>query len=132
MSEKRLGANQFDVNALAGATFAVGAEDGSDTINVTIQLTDHNGDDMAVACAADLYLSSDDAGQAVPAAHSTSPAIGTDGLLQVMVTDLSWLGTFEADGDMDIDFLDTGTGTVYLNLVKPDGDIITSGAITHA
>ncbi len=132
MTQKRLGANQFDVNAVAGVTFTIGAESGGTKINVGLQLTDTNGVDVAVACSLKLYLSDDAAGQTGGSAHSTSPAILVDGLLQVLITDVCWLGTFEADGDMSIDFVDSGAQTVYLNVVLPDGRIVTSDAITHA
>jgi hypothetical protein len=36
------------------------------------------------------------------------------------------------DGDIDVTITDTGTPTMYLNLVLPDGSIATSGAITFA
>jgi hypothetical protein len=38
----------------------------------------------------------------------------------------------EADGDIDVNILDTGTPTFYLILVMPDGSRVASGAITFA
>jgi len=131
MVAKRIGANQFDVNEVAGVTMTVGTE-ATNVINVVCQLTDTNGDDVAVGCALLAYLSDDAAGATAGTAHSTSPAIGTDGLINILLTDLAWLVTFEDDGDADLDFTDSGAQTVYLNFVLPSGLVVHSGAITHA
>tara|TARA_Y100000310_G_scaffold55920_1_gene51266 strand:- start:14398 stop:14796 length:399 start_codon:yes stop_codon:yes gene_type:complete len=131
MVTKRIGANQFDVNEVAGVTMTVGAE-AANVINVACQLTDTNGDDVAVGCALLAYLSVAADGSNAGSAHSSSPAIGTDGVINILLTDLAWLVTFEDDGDADLDFTETGTLTNYLNFVLPSGLVVHSGAITHA
>ena len=115
-----------------GATITVGAEDGSSVINVAIQLTDFLGGDLATRASIFAWLTDDAAGQTVGTAHSSSPAIGTDGFMQVLITDLTWILTCETDGDIDIDFTDSGSQTIYLNLLMPNGTTVTSDAITHA
>lgn len=120
------------VGELYSATMTVGAEDGSSVINVAIQLTDFFGDDLATVAACHAYLSDNADGSTIGSAHSTSPAIGSDGLALVLVTDLVWLLVSEADGDIDIDFTDSGAQTVYLVLVMPNGTLVISDAITHA
>ena len=113
------------------ASFTIGAE-AANVINVAVQLKDGNSEVVEAVCLK-AYLSSDTAGQVViPTAHSSSPAIGTDGLLIPILTDKAFLVTSEADGDIDIDFTETGALTVYLVLIMPDGSLEISGAITHA
>jgi len=118
-------------NTVGGAVMTVNAE-AANVINVGIQLNDADGNAMAQAASVVAYLSADAAGQTIATAHSSSPAIGTDGLLQALVTDLTFLLTSEADGDIDIDFTETGALTVYLCIVLPDGSLSISDAITHA
>lgn len=115
---------------LYGATITVGADSGT-VVNVAIQLTDFRGSDLATRACLFAYLSDDANGDTVGTAHSTSPAIGSDGLLQVVVTDLSFFLTCESDGDIDIDFTDSAGQTIYLVLVMPDGRLVVSDAIVH-
>ncbi len=116
---------------LYGATFTIATED-SNVVNVSIQLTDFRGASLATRAGMFAYLSDDANGDSVGTAHSTSPGIGTDGLLAVVVTDLSFYLVSESTGIIDIDFTDSGTQTIYLILVMPDGRLVASGAITHA
>ena len=129
MSKSKIGATLL--SSVDSITFTVGAE-AANTINVALQLVDADSADAAVALNLPWYLSADAAGQTIGSAHSSAPAIGTDGLLVTELASLSGRLTFEADGDADIDFLDTGTGTVYLCVVLPTGELAISGAITHA
>ena len=116
---------------LGDPTFTIGAES-ANVINVAVQFVDELGNDVDQAVNAYLSLHDDAAGQTAGTAHSTSPAIGSDGLLAVLVTDLAWMATSEADGDLDINFTDDGAQTVYLKVVLPDGRQVMSDAITHA
>lgn len=120
-----------------GATIVVGAEVAhpTHTINVTIQLTDYLGADVAVANNLFMYLSDDAAGQTLITSVLTADAvIGTDGtIVQVETAKKAWRVTSEADGDIDLTFAKTdGAATAYLNVVLPDGKIVTSGAITFS
>ena len=118
-------------NQVASAVMVVGSETGS-TINVTVQFKDAAGVDMATPVSVAWYLASDTLGlDFVAASHSTAPAIGTDGSISNQEAGISGRLVSEADGDADIDFVDTGTGTVYLVLVMPNGTLQISGAITH-
>jgi len=113
------------------ATITVGTEAGS-TINVVVQLTDFLGQDLATVACVYAYMSDDTGGQSlVGTVNTTSPAIGTDGVLHTVVTDKSFFLTCETDGDIDIDFVTTETTTHYLCLVMPDGRLVISDAITH-
>lgn len=122
-----------NINAVADVNFTVGAE-AANVINVVCQAVDADGNDVDEQVALPYYLSADGNGDSIGTVHSTVPAIGTDGLLVPSGGDsgLTGLAVFETDGDLDIDFEDTGTGTVHLCFVLPTGDVAISGAITHA
>lgn len=129
----RVGAHE--IFAVHDVTFTVGDE-ATNVINVAAQCVDSEGNAIAESVALQYYLSDNADGSTLTSnsAHSSAPAIGTDGLLLPSGNDSQVSGTVvsEADGDFDIDFTDTGTGTVYLVVVLPDGSLAVSGAITHA
>lgn len=124
--------NQSDGDFPAGVTFTIGAE-GSDAINVAMQFTDHDGDDMAVPCQALVYTSSDSAGQALRNPPATDTTVGTDGTILVTHgTRNVKLCVSEADGDLDLTITDaSGAQTYYLNVCF-GGRIFTSSVITFA
>lgn len=136
------GTERFQINESSGpvvagkpeaAVFTVGAETGGNTINVGIQLNDGNGDAIAQRACVHAYLSDDANGDSVAAtAPATSVAIGTDGVLTDIVAKKSWMLVSEADGDIDIDIVETGGDTWYLVVVLPDGTLTVSDAITFA
>lgn len=116
---------------LASATFVVGAE-ASNAITVTVQLTDTYGVDLAYKAVVNYYISSDTAGDTV-GGDVGDVDILTDGTIIAEYTqDIKGLVRSEADGDIDFNFQSTGTSTVYLNLVMPNGSTVQSGAITFA
>lgn len=100
----------------------------SDTINVAIQF--NQGDEstaVAEAIAFQLYLSTDAAGQAVDAAPSGGFAVGTDGTIIAEITaDVYAQCITEADGDFDINIVDTASASTYVNVILPSGQIIHS------
>lgn len=115
-------------------TIVVGAENtGAGTINVTIQLKDSAGADLAVRGSVYAYLSDDANGDSIA---GTAPdggwAIGTDGVLHPMIAGKAARLVSEADGDIDVTITESGAGTWYLILVMPDGKLVASGAITFA
>ena len=118
---------------LAGATFSIGSEAG-DAIIVSIQLKDAFNRDLTHRAAVHAFLSTDSNGDN----HSTaggSLAItsGTDGHIVETSTDNGFLLVSEADGDIDVTITDsTGAVTHYLFLVMPNGNLVSSGAITFA
>ena len=118
--------------AVAGATFTIGAE-AANVINVGIQLTDANDDDVAVRSTLYAYLSDDANGDSIVAtAPDGGVAIGTDGLADPVTANKSFMLTSESDGDIDINITEAGTKTAYLVLVLPNGKRVVSDAITHA
>ncbi len=129
-------ATAAEINKIDGAPFdatiTVGAETGGNTINVGIQLKDANGADLAVRGSVPFYLSADANGDGIATAPSGGIAIGTDGFMIEWAANLSGLLVSEADGDIDINFIEAAGLTVYLILVLPNGKLKASGAITFA
>lgn len=130
-------ASAAELNALDAAPldidFVIGAE-GSNIINVGIQLNDAAGVALATRASLFAYLSDDANGDSIVA---TAPdggwAIGTDGLLIPVVTNKAAQLTSEADGDIDINITHAaGAKTVYLIIVLPNGKLVASTAITFA
>ena len=119
---------------IGGVAFVIGAE-GSNIINVGIQLNDSEGDALAVIGNVFAFLSDASTGIGISAAAPDgSVAIGTDGaIILEHVTDLAWDLQSEADGDIDLDINDvTGTPTWHLVVVLPSGLAVVSAAITFA
>jgi hypothetical protein len=79
------------------------------------------------------YLSTDAAGQTLASAPSGGIAIGTDGTILVEeVANVVLSAVTEADGSIDFDLTEASTGTWYLNVILPNGKVVTSDAITFA
>jgi len=115
------------------AAFVVGTEAG-DVINVAIQLQDAEGNDMAVKTGVKFYLSSAADANDLEGTGPDTLAIGTDGVLIKDGGDSVVAGVLvsEDDGDIDLDIGKAGADTYYLNLILPNGKIVTSGEITFA
>ena len=116
----------------ANCSFTVGAE-AANVINVAVQVQDEEGNDVSGRYAIELLLLDDADGDAFNTDNYTTIAIGTDGALVEIVADKVLRVITESDGDVDIDItLASGAATSYLAMVKPDGTLAVSGAITHA
>ena len=119
-----------EVGCAYDATITVGTE-ASNVINVTIQLKDYAGNDLAVANSIVAYLSSTATGlDRATTTVTTETAIGTDGSLGILLAKSMYLLISEADGDIDLNFTDTGTNSFYLVLVMPNGKLKVSAVIT--
>jgi hypothetical protein len=122
----------FDAPPNMGATITVGAES-ANARAITIQLTDGDGVDLAHRAAVLIAVLLDANGDAfVATGGSTGIAIGTDGALLAIVAKKLFLAISEADGDIDLTWTDTGTEAAYLCVIRPDGRIIASAALTNA
>lgn len=115
------------------ATFTIGAEVG-DTINVAAQLKDARGNAVAEVVGCKAYLSGAATGIGLGTATTSAIAIGTNGtLLDITTTGKVFDVVTDASGRFDVNIIQTAAPvTVYLVIVKPDGGIIVSGAITFA
>lgn len=112
--------------------FTIGAE-AANVINVSVQLKDGIGANMAKRSSLRFYLA-DDANGDTPSSSAPDGgiAIGTNGALIENNADLNGSVISEADGTFDIDLTHSGVATWYLVLVKPDGTLAVSDAITFA
>ena len=123
---------QSNRNLQIAAKFTISAE-AANAIAVAVQLYDRqNGNEVSERVGMAWYLASNANGDAIASAPSGGIAIGTDGLLLEWTNNVSGFVVSEADGDIDVVITDTGTPTVYLVLVAPDGKLYVSGAITFA
>ena len=129
MHGTRLGSQCVD------ATITVSAE-GATTANtrdITIQLLKADGTDVDEATAVKVHMFADAAMAAfVTTGGSTGIDVGTDGALLDVVAKKSFIAISETDGDIDLEWLDTGTEAAYLGLELPNGRIIISDALTNA
>lgn len=126
--------HQNEHNALASrvanAEITVAAED-SDSITVSIQLVDGNGDDLAEVGYVSCILSDAATGIGLCVTAPDTVAAGTDGeILLEHVANKYFTVQSEADGDIDIAIGENGADTWYLAVILPDGTHVVSGAIT--
>ena len=113
-------------NAVNLVDFTIGAE-AANIINVALQFKDSRGNECAERVSVLAYISDDAEGDDVTASAPTTVAIGTDGLAIALVAGKTFLLTSEVDGDLDLNLTYAGgAATWYLNIVMPDGSIITA------
>jgi len=115
------------------ATISVGLE-ATDIINVEVQLVYRgSGADIDHVEACHVYLSDDSAGgDLISTAPSGGWAIGTKGVLISQITNKMALVMCAADGIFDIDIEESGTKTLYMVVIAPDGNVYVSSAIIFA
>ncbi|MFA5751112.1 MAG: hypothetical protein WC898_02370 [Candidatus Paceibacterota bacterium] len=131
-----LTATTDEIDTLAGsvqdAEFTVGVE-GTNAINVAIQLEDIAGDPIAARASVQAYLSADANGDSViTTAPDGNVVIGTDGLCMHLIENKLFQLTSEVDGDIDLTITESGAATYYLVVVLPNGKLKVSAAITFA
>ena len=128
--------NEIDITQpCVDATIAVSAE-GATTANtrdITIQLLDADGNDIDYVETVEIimFLTADRLAFVVTGG-STGIDVGTDGALLDIVAKKVFLATSEADGDIDLEWLDTGTEAAFLGLRLPNGRFIMSAELTNA
>ena len=114
------------------STITVGTE-AATVINVAIQFNDATGTAMAEPCFAEIYFSDDAAGQTLASTAIDTVAIGTDGTILIADTAGKHIrAVSEADGDLDLNLTQNAADTLYMQVVAPDGTLMTSDAITWA
>jgi len=99
----------------------------SATCNVAIQLLDFAGNDLEVKNVVYIYISSDATGDATTIVDAIIS--GTDGDLLELFTDGYWIAVSEDDGDIDIQIQEADAIDIYLNVILPNGKIVTSEKI---
>lgn len=110
----------------ADATITVGAE-ATNVRNITIQLSDANGNDIDYVETVQAVLYTDATRTAfATTGGSTGLAASTDGAVLALVAKKVFLVTSESDGDIDLTWTDTGTEQVALALYLPNGNVVTS------
>jgi len=119
------------------ATITVSAE-GATTANtrdIVVQLLDADGNDINYVETVELIMFLDAAHAAfVVTGGSTGITIGAagDGAVLDVVAKKYFIAMSETDGDIDLDWLDTGTEVAFLGVRLPNGRIIVSDALTNA
>ena len=115
---------------VANVAITIGDET-ANTVNLALQLLDSRGDNLCVEMSIIAFLSDDPDGMTV---ISTSPnghvAAGMNGGCVHLVTDKVFLLNADANGQLDIDIVESGAATWYLVFMFPTGKRIVSAAIT--
>ena len=91
---------------------------------VVVQLKDFEGKDLQVKGMVGLYLSSDADG--LEKDNIDNIAAGTDGAVWELLADNYYMACSEADGDIDLTLTEAADTDLYLNVVLPNGKIVTS------
>jgi len=117
---------------VADASFSIGTES-ADVITVSVQLLNAAATAVSAPAAVLGYLASDAlAMERYTITNTGDIASGTDGFVVELVDNSVFLGVSESDGDLDIAISASGTPSMYLALVLPNGALATSGAITFS
>lgn len=142
-SDFQLTSHGIDITPVCtDATITVSAEgaETANTRNITIQFLKADGTDMDAPVTAEVIMYLDATGtNHVVTGGSTgitggagNAGAGVDGSLLAIVAKKRFSVISEADGDLDLEWLDTGTEAAYLGLKLPSGRIIISDALTNA
>ena len=110
------------------ATIVVGTE--SATCDITIQLVDYAGNALTEAASIMAYVSSDSAGLTTGDFTSMDITSSGAGDCVELLTDIFWNLVSEEDGTIAVTADGSGTDTMYLNLIMPNGRIVHSDVIT--
>lgn len=102
----------------------------STTINIEMQ-AQWGGANVSQAYALYGWVSDTAGGDLAASPPTSGISIGTNGIiLNELVSEKLFLLLFDSDGQADIDMVQSGADTFYLNFILPDGSISSSGAIT--
>ena len=108
----------------------IGADAGT-TVLVSCQLKDANGRNVAAKRGFLFYLSTLATGLVAPAAPSGGYAIASSkGRIIPIVANIAGYAQSDANGEFAITITEAGAYTCFLNIVKPNGEIVTSTVIT--
>lgn len=133
--QNQLTSNDIDITQPAvDATITVSAEAATtaNTRDIRIQLLDSEGNDIDYVETVDIVMFlTADRKAFVATGGSTGIDIDGDGALLDIVAKKVFLATTEADGDLGLKWLDTGTEVAFLGLRLPNGRFIMSSALTN-
>lgn len=126
-----IGSGKQITNPCVDASITVAAED-TNVRAITIQLKDAKGADIDFVSHCWLAVMGAAAGTSfATTGGSTGIAIGTDGAALAVVAKKLFLLTSEADGDIDLTWTDTGTESVALWLILPNGNVVATDAFAN-
>lgn len=108
------------------ASFTIGSE-ASDIIEVTVQLLDDAGNDVARRSVVFAYISPDSAGAATQTVDGTNPGAVGDVIRSLDLNSVFMIS--DTSGQCSVKINETGAMTVYLAVVMPDSSIVVSEAI---
>ncbi len=111
-----------------GVTISVGDE-GTNVINVDIDVTDADGNNVDRAVSFIAWIS-DTAGADIAGTVPDTVAAGTNGSVAALIAGGLLVCTTDATGNVDIDITEDGADTWYLNVLVPNGRVVSSDAIT--
>lgn len=120
---------------VAHAVITISAEGATtgDTRDITIQLKDHNGDNIDFAATFEIVMFSDaNMTDFVAAGGSTGVQAGASGKLLAVVAKKLFRAISTTAGLWVGSYLDTGTAAGYLAVRLPNGRVIGGGLVTNA
>jgi hypothetical protein len=121
------------IDQIADATFVVGTQAG-DQITVTVQLKDSTGSNLIVRGNVLAYISNDVNGDTIVSSGTFTGIYFNNGLAIPITpgTTKAFMLTSGSNGAVNVIAEDTGTSTMYLIVVLPNGLLKASTAITFA
>lgn len=105
-----------------------GEEDIDGTVDITLQLKDFEGKNLTVKSRVTMYITSDSDGLLTDTV--TSASAGSSGIVHQIHSTMSYEIISETDGSAIINLDGSTNESVYMNVVMPNGKIVTSGIIT--
>jgi len=114
-----------EINCAYGVTFTIAAAGA--TVLVALQLKDYAGNALTAKNAVTVYCSSDTKGDTLVALTTLVDA--THGFSNILLATKIFHLVTEDTGIVDVTLDGTGPMTVYMNVILPNGKIVTSGAI---
>lgn len=99
------------------------------TCDVTIQLKDFAGNDLAEKGVVYMYVSTDPTGNITTIVDKIDITESGDGDMLELLTDSYWMAVSEDDGDIAVTIEETHDIDIYLNVVLPNGKVIHSSKI---
>ena len=109
-----------------GATFTIGAAGA--TMTCTIQLTDFAGNALTVKNAVLIYATTDAAGNTIETLGAEA-VVATHGICNVILATSCYLLVTENTGIVALTIDGDGATDTYINLVLPNGKVVTSGVM---